>query len=267
VVFACLFAPGLWVLWLTLSDQLGARPTMEAIHQLGLWAMRFLFLSFAITPLRHALRWAQLIQIRRMVGVAASVYAVAHFSGYIVDQAFDLEKVLSEIVMRFYLTIGLVALIGLVVLGVTSTDKMIRRIGGMRWRRLHQTGYVMGVLVSIHYFMQSKLGVDEATVMGGLYFWMMAYRVAMQRQKQATSPLWLFGTLSATATLVTFIAETGYFWLWLHVDPWRVLAASMSLVIGIRPGWYVLAVTLAVTVLAAVRAAPPRKQGTPARAY
>ncbi|MEI9985970.1 MAG: ferric reductase-like transmembrane domain-containing protein [Aliidongia sp.] len=130
--FAALFVPALWVLGQALLGDLGPRPVTEAIHELGLWTIRLLFLALAITPLRLAWRWPQLILLRRMIGVAVFCYALAHVSGYVVDQGFDLAKVLSEIVSRIYLTIGAVAVLALVPLAVTSTDGMIRRLGARR---------------------------------------------------------------------------------------------------------------------------------------
>jgi sulfoxide reductase heme-binding subunit YedZ len=266
IVFAALFGPALWVLWLALSDQLGARPVTEAIHQLGLWTIRLLFLSLAVTPLRGALRWPPLLQIRRMIGVACFCYGFAHFLGYALDQAFDLGKIASEIVLRFYLTIGFIALLGLGVLAATSTDGMIRRLGGRRWRRLHQAIYVIALLASIHYFLQSKLEVTEATVMGGLYLWLMGFHLVSHYRRQAILPVWVLATLSLGAALITSAGETGYFWAVRHVDPWRIIVATLTFTPVIRPGWYVLAFGLAVTGIAVLRAPRP-KRAAPARAY
>ena len=83
--FAALFLPALWVLGQALLDDLGPRPVTEAIHELGLWTIRLLFLTLAITPLRLVWRWPQLILLRRMIGVAVFCYALAHVSGYVVD--------------------------------------------------------------------------------------------------------------------------------------------------------------------------------------
>ena len=255
VCFAALFLPGLWVLGQALLGQLGPRPVTEAIHELGLWTIRLLFLTLAITPLRAAWRWPQLILVRRMIGVAAFCYVVAHVSGYVVDQGFDLAKVLSEIVSRFYLTFGAIAVFGLAALAATSTDGMIRRLGGRKWRRLHQLGYGIAVLASIHYFMQSKLFVDEATVMGGLYLWLMGYRLLAWR---GPVPLWRLAALSVAASALTALGEAGYYALTRGVDLGRVLAANFTTVTGIRPAVYVLGITLAVTLVALLRAAPLR---------
>ncbi len=258
--FGALFLPGLWVLGQALTDNLGARPVTEAIHELGLWTIRFLFLSLAITPLHLAWRWPQLILVRRMIGVAAFAYALAHIGGYVVDQGFDLAKVASEIVTRVYLVIGAVAALGLAALAATSTDGMIRRLGGRNWRRLHQLGYGIGLLGSIHYFMQSKLFVDEATVLGGLYLWLMGYRLLAWFGPVSLGRLAVLGLAAAG---LTALGEAGYYTLTRGIDLGRVLAANLSTVTGIRPAVYVLGITLAVTLVAALRALKLRQ---PARA-
>src|SRR6185295_6134271 len=100
-------------------------------------------ISLAVTPLRRVARFNHLVDVRRMIGVGAFVYAAAHISLYVADQMFDLWKVASEIVLRLYLTIGFIALLGLMALAATSTDAMVRRLGAKRWQRLHQAIYVI----------------------------------------------------------------------------------------------------------------------------
>ncbi|HVJ52826.1 MAG TPA: protein-methionine-sulfoxide reductase heme-binding subunit MsrQ [Aliidongia sp.] len=268
-VFASLFLPALWVLYLGWTEQLGARPVMEAIHQLGLWAIRLLFLSLAVTPLRGALRWPNLLQIRRMLGVACFCYAFAHFLGYGLDQAFDLGKIASEIVLRLYLTIGFVALVALGILTATSTDGMVRRLGGRPWRRLHQAIYAVAALACVHYFMQSKLGVNEPVVVGGLYLWLMGFRIVSHYRRQAILPVWVLGAISLSAALLTLIGETGFFAIFMGVDPWRIIVATLTFTPAIRPCWYVLWIGLAVTLAAALRvprSKPKREAVRPARA-
>src|SRR5215469_15425497 len=115
-VFIALFLPGLWISYAFATDQLGARPLTEAIRQYGLWMIRFLFLALAITPLRRLLQWPRLILVRRMIGVAAFCYGCMHILLFTGDTMWNLREVASEIVLRFYLTIGFVALSGLGVL-------------------------------------------------------------------------------------------------------------------------------------------------------
>ena len=141
-------------------EAVGARPLNNVIHRAGFWTLIFLMTSLAITPLRRIARFNQLVDVRRMIGVGAFVYAACHISLYVADQMFDLWKVASEIVLRLYLTIGFTALLGLAALAITSTDGMVRRMGGKRWQRLHNIIYGIGLLALIHYFQQTK--ADES---------------------------------------------------------------------------------------------------------
>ena len=122
-----------------------------------------------MTPLRRIARFNLLVDVRRMIGVGAFVYAASHISLYFADQMFDVWKVASEIVRRLYLTIGFTALLGLTALAVTSTDGMVRRLGGKRWQRLHNVVYGIGLLALIHYFQQTKADVSVPTFAAGLF--------------------------------------------------------------------------------------------------
>lgn len=262
VIFVSLFAPGAWTAWGLMAGTLGSRPILEAIHQTGLWTIRLLFLSLAVTPLRRILGWPQIIQLRRMIGVAAFCYVVAHLVLYTVDQNFRLGFVASEIALRIYLTIGFVTLLGLAALAATSTDGMIRRLGGRAWRRLHRVVYALAVLATIHYFMQSKIDVTEATVMAGLYGWLMACRLPGVADRMPLAGL----ALSVLAGLATAGFEAGYYALATGVPADRVLQANLTLMAGLRPGWMVVLITAAVSLAGmawrwrAARAAPVRQR-------
>jgi methionine sulfoxide reductase heme-binding subunit len=252
-VFAALFLPGAWTVLSYPLDALGARPLNEAIHQFGLWGFRFLLISLTITPSSQVLQLPRLILVRRMIGVAAAAYIAIHFSLYAADQMFDLVKVATEIVLRIYLTIGFVTLLGLAALTATSTDAMVRRLGGRRWSRLHQTVYGVAILAAIHYFMQRKLEIYEPTVMAGLLFWLLSYRLVLRLWARRRPPVWAIFLLATIAGLATAVGEAVYFRLAMGVDPLLILSADLSLDVGLRPGWVVLIVGLAVTVLAAGR--------------
>jgi methionine sulfoxide reductase heme-binding subunit len=255
-VFVALFGPGLWVALALSQHWLGARPLNEAIHQIGLWTIRLLFLALAITPLRHIVQWPRLILVRRMVGVAAFAYAIVHLSLYAADQMFDLVKVASEIALRIYLTIGFAALLGLAALAATSTDAMIRRLGARRWQKLHRLVYLIALLAVVHFWMQSKLEVWEPTIMGGIYVWLMGYRLgARWLGMRGRLPLVWVGPLGAAAAVLTAAGEAIYFHLAYHADPLRVIAANWSLMIGLRPAVVVLGLGLAVAAAGALRAA------------
>jgi methionine sulfoxide reductase heme-binding subunit len=254
-VFIGLFLPGMWVVFGLASGLFEPRPLNEAIHQIGLWVVRFLFIALAITPMRSVLQWQRLILVRRMVGVAACAYVLIHFSLYIVDQAFDLEKVASEIVLRIYLTIGFTALTGLCLLAATSTDGMVRRLG-RRWQKLHYLVYAIALLALVHYFMQSKLEVWEPTIFFGIYGWLMLYRLlAAKFAVRGRLPLTWVAALCPITTVLTALGETIYFHVaFPRVPSWRVFEANWSLVTGVRPAVVVFALSLAVLAAGLIRA-------------
>lgn len=263
-VFIALFLPAAWVLLAYPIGALGARPLNEAIHQVGLWTLRFLFIALAVTPLRAILNWQRLVLVRRMIGVAAFAYIMVHFLLYIGDQAFDLFKVASEIVRRIYLTIGFAALLGLAALAATSTDGMVRRLGQRRWQWLHRLVYAIAVLAVIHYSMQSKLEQWEPTIMAGILAWLLGYRLlARFVAVRGRVPLAWVGALGIAAAVLTALGEALYFYLTLGVDPMRVLNANLSLDTGLRPAIVVLGLGLAVTLAGAVRALVPGPKQRP----
>jgi sulfoxide reductase heme-binding subunit YedZ len=269
VVLVGLLVPAGWVFSAYGFGLLGARPLNEAIHEIGLWTIRLVFLALAITPLRQVLQWPRLILVRRMIGVAAFAYVMIHFTLYAASQKFDLAQVASEIVLRIYLTIGFAALLGLAVLAATSTDAMVRRLGGKRWQLLHRLVYAIGVLAVIHYCFQSKLDLWQPTIMAGLLGWLFGYRVLLWRfgDRGRLGLAWV-GALSLVAGIVTAVGEALYFRLAFHADPLRVFAADFSLRTGIRPALVVLAMGLAVTAAGALRATTarsPKRRLRPAR--
>lgn len=258
-VFVLLFVPGTWTAFAFANGLLGARPLTEAIHETGLWMIRFLFISLAITPLRDTAKLPQLIQIRRMIGVAAFAYGAAHITLYAADEMFVLSKIVSEIVLRIYLTIGFVALLGLGALAATSTDGMVRRLG-RRWQWLHRVIYGIAILATIHFFMQSKADVTEPITMGGILGWLLGYRfLSWMAGRGSRVPVWQIAALGIVVTPLTALGEAFYFWLKVGVDIERVLAANLATASGIRPSWVVLGVSVAITVIAAVRARYGRK--------
>src|SRR5215475_12969637 len=152
--FVAAVLPAVWIAYQAITGDLGARPVTEAIHQAGDWALRFLLITLAITPAQRILNYPRIILARRTLGVASAAYAILHLSLYALDQHFDLLKVASEIVLRIYLLIGAVALIGLIALASTSTDGAIRRLGSRRWNALHRLVYALAGLAAVHFFIQ-----------------------------------------------------------------------------------------------------------------
>jgi sulfoxide reductase heme-binding subunit YedZ len=253
-VLASLFVPGvLDLLWLTTGD-LGGRPVMEMIHDTGLWAIRLLLIALAITPFARALDWPALLLLRRNVGVGAACYAVAHLSLYVVDQNFNLLTVISEIALRFYLTIGFASLLVLLALAITSTDGWVKTLG-KDWKRLHRLSYPLGAVVLLHFYIQSKLNVSEPVFVSGLFVWLMAWRAvpeAWRRKPGFGFTAVFYGSLAIVAGLATAALEFTWYSLATKVNPWRVLYANESIDRGLRPAhWvFVVAASLAVVFVA-----------------
>lgn len=255
-VLALLLAPAVLLLVDALTGSLGPRPWNLAIHRVGWWTVVYLMASLAVTPLRRTLRWNGLIAVRRMIGVAAFAAVMAHLVLYAGEQAWDLWKVSSEIVLRIYLTIGFVALLGLGALAATSTDGMVRRLGGKRWQRLHRLVYPVTVLALVHFFMQIKADITQPILFSGLFVWLMAYR--LWRARLGDPGIGGLITLAVVSALLTGAGETvGIAWTY-HAPPMVVVLAHFDLDVGIRPAWWVLSAGLAVAVAAAIRRQPRR---------
>lgn len=239
------------------ANILGPRPITQAIHETGDWALRFFLISLAVTPLRNITRLSRLVLIRRILGLTALSYAALHFTLYIVDQNFDLLRVASEIWLRVYLLIGFIALLGLTALGVTSTDAMIRRMG-KNWNRLHKLAYPLAALGVLHFFMQSKADVTEATLMAGFLVALMLYRTAHARDFSLASIRTLVG-IAIVAALGTALVEYAWFALATKIPPTRVLLANLSFSYSIRPMWWVLGAALVPAIWVGIKSAMNRE--------
>jgi sulfoxide reductase heme-binding subunit YedZ len=251
IVFLGVLAPGLWIALQAATGTLGSKPITSAIHQSGDWAVRFLLLSLLVTPLRFLADWPKLILVRRMIGVAVLAYASFHLVFYVVEQAWNLQKVASEIILRFYLTIGFIGFLGLIALGVTSTDAMIRRLGGTAWNRLHRLVYPIAFLAIWHFFLQTKLDVSEPVLMLGFFLWLMGFRL-MRRLGFAVKPLQL-AALALISALATALLEALWYATMTGVMASRILYANLDVGFGIRPALWVGIAGLAMVVVNLVR--------------
>ena len=241
--------PALDLAWRWYTDDLGARPVTLATHITGDWTVIFLLCSLALTPARAVFDWMPLVQIRRRIGVAAALYAGLHFLIYVADQKWNLIVVALEIVKRFYLTIGFAALLILAALAITSTNGWQRRLK-RNWKRLHWLVYPAAVLAILHFFIQSKANVSEATIAAGLFAWLMIWRFMPVKLRTQYLGLLL---LAVAATVAALVFEVGWYGLVNHVDPMRVLNAEFNPDLAPRPTLKVLLAGLAVIVLVAAR--------------
>jgi sulfoxide reductase heme-binding subunit YedZ len=250
--------PAALVLQQALAGTLGPRPITEAIHQVGDWTVRLLLLTLNVTPARTVLDWPRVLLLRRMLGVATACYASLHITLYAMDQQWKLGTVASEIVLRFYLTIGFVALLGLLALAITSTDGWQKRLRG-RWKKLHRLVFPIAVLGLLHYFIQSKIDVSSAAFYAGLFFWLMLWRALPRRWQGRTLAL---PGLAIGAGLATAAVEALRYGLATKVPALLVLAANLG---QLRPAWQVVLAGFALLLLVLARRGIARLRRVPAR--
>lgn len=177
-------APAVWYFYLGITDRLGADPQNALERILGLWALRFLIASLAITPLRR-LGGPNLIRYRRAIGLLAFIYATLHLTVYMVlDQGLDVSAIIADIIKRPYITVGMLAFAILVPLAVTSNNTMIRRLSGGAWQKLHRWVYVAAAAAAVHFIMLVKVWPLEPLIYAALVAILLLFRLAVHLQKR-----------------------------------------------------------------------------------
>jgi sulfoxide reductase heme-binding subunit YedZ len=185
LLFAVCAAPAVWMVLgmlaalgkISFGMDLGADPVSRLIHACGITALRLLLITLAVTPLRMLTGWNQLIRLRRMLGVFAFFYVLLHFTAYAwLDQDLNLAAIGADIVKRPYITIGMAGLLLLIPLAVTSTNRMMRRLG-RRWTTLHKLVYVIAVLGLWHFWWQVKKDIREPLMYVLIFAVLMAFRL------------------------------------------------------------------------------------------
>jgi len=239
---------------------LGPRPYVEVIRFIGDWAIRLLLITLAVTPARRLFNWPKLLAARRTLGLGAAFLVGVHFVFFFLDIG-SLREGAWEIVLRVYLTIGFIALLGLAALSATSWDGAIRRLGPARWAQLHMLVYPIVALGILHFFMQQKLDVTRPTLMAGLFLWLIGWRI-MQHYGRGTGLLNMLA-LAVVAGISTALLEALWYLVATGVDPVRILKANLVFAYSIRPAWWVagagLAVALASELMLRVRPLPLRR--------
>ena len=163
--------------FLTGSGGLGADPVAEIEHRLGLWALRFLMITLAITPLRQITGQTALLRFRRMLGLYTFAYATLHFSAYLVlDLRGYWTQVFEEIAKRPYITVGFTAWLLLLPLAITSTQAAIHRLG-RRWAQLHRLVYAVAVLAVLHFWWLVKSDIREPALYAGILALLLGWRI------------------------------------------------------------------------------------------
>lgn len=193
LLFLLCLVPFLSVVWRALElggTDLGANPVEAVQDTFGQWGLRFLVITLAITPLRDWFNAPWLVMLRRMLGLFAFAYVLLHFLTWLLlDQGLYWSGILADIAKRPFITIGFAALLMLVPLAVTSTNKMMRRLG-KRWKSLHRLVYLISLLAVWHYYWQVKADVREplvyATIVAVLLGWR-AFKAARRSHARTAS--------------------------------------------------------------------------------
>lgn len=249
LTLAVMILPALRLFQLWAMEELGPEPLEAATHETGRWAIRLLIASLAVTPLGRILNWPKLFQLRRMIGLGALAWVLLHFVLYIGDQNWRLLRVAIEIASRVYLVIGFTALVGLVVLGWTSTDGWMKRLG-RGWKRLHRIIFPVALLGLLHAFIQSKTDVSQGVVLAGLLVWLLAWRALPGRWQTSLAALAL---LSLGALLGAVLIEFLWYALATNLPAARITAANLDLSFGPRPAVLSGMIAAGFVLLAALR--------------
>jgi sulfoxide reductase heme-binding subunit YedZ len=184
------------------GQDLGADPVARLLHTCGKTGLNFLLLTLLVTPVRRLTGWTHVVRLRRMLGLFAFFYLVAHFTVYLLlDRQLDYRNVLQDIVKRPYITIGFAALLLLIPLAVTSTNRMMRRLG-RRWQTLHRLIYVSAILGVWHYWWQVKKDIRLPLLYAGMLTVLLGFRVVVRaiQRVRAARPAPAVTSRSAPAT-------------------------------------------------------------------
>ena len=158
LLFAASLGPLAWLSLGAWEGSLGANPIEAITRATGVWTLRFMLVTLAVTPARWLTGLNEVVRLRRMLGLFAFFYGSLHLLTYLwLDQFFDWAAIAKDVVKRPFITAGFSAYVLLVPLAITSTAGMIRRLGGRRWRRLHRLAYVTAALGVVHYWWLVKL--------------------------------------------------------------------------------------------------------------
>jgi sulfoxide reductase heme-binding subunit YedZ len=185
-VFVGSLVPLAVTIWRGTHGQLGADMIAMVLNQLGYLALTFLVVSLVCTPVKIVTGWSGGIRLRRMLGLFAFFYASLHFLTYLViDQSLNLVAVLEDILKRKFILVGFLALVLLIPLAITSTNKMVRRLGYVRWKRLHRLVYLAGCLGAIHFIWRVKADVREPLAFSAILGTALAFRALHTLRKPA----------------------------------------------------------------------------------
>jgi methionine sulfoxide reductase heme-binding subunit len=179
---ACLFllclAPLAFLLWGFFHNELSANPIEYITHKTGDWTLRFLLITLSVTPFRKILNLPKLARFRRMLGLFAFFYGCLHLTTWVwLDKFFDVQEMWKDVLKRGFITVGMTGFVLMIPLALTSTDKWVRRLGFVRWQRLHRLVYFSALAGVIHYYWLVKSDVRLPLLYAGILALLLGYRL------------------------------------------------------------------------------------------
>lgn len=184
LIFINSLVPLAFLGWDAISGKLGANPIEFFLRTTGVLTLVFLFIALTVTPLRKIYGWNQLIKFRRMLGLYAFFYGFLHLITYsIFDKSFSVSGIASDIWERPFIAVGMLAFFLLIPLAVTSTNAMIKRLGGKNWSRLHKLSYLIAILGVVHFWMIVKSDITYPLMFGLILACLLGYRIYAAYEK------------------------------------------------------------------------------------
>ncbi len=178
LLFLLCLVPLLLLIWRFYHDQLGANPIESITHKTGDWTLRFLLITLCVTPFRKLLNQPKLARFRRMLGLFAFFYGCLHLTTWVwLDKFFDVHEMWRDVVKRRFITVGMTGFVLLIPLAVTSTAGWVRRLGFVRWQRLHRLVYFSALAGVIHYYWLVKSDVRLPLFYAGILSLLLLYRL------------------------------------------------------------------------------------------
>ncbi len=227
-------------------DRLGMLPVQSLVYWTGVWATALLLLTLAITPVRYLLHWNAIVSVRRIVGLAALAYSVAHVIAYLIMHKWNFAFIVGEIVSRATLITATLSMLGLMALGATSTDSSVRRLGPSAWRRLHSGNMIYSGLALLHYLL-SPGTFSLQFLMSGFFFWLCGWRV-LAKGRSAPRVTALIG-LGLISTILAALFEIGWLWGNKRIPPGETIEDMLNFEDGLPSSWMVLLVTMIVAAI------------------
>jgi len=225
----------------------GVTPLAGLTYWSGVWATVILLMALAVTPAAAIFRWPGLVDVRRMVGVTALVYTIAHMVIYFAFRRWDFVVIANDMMTRLTLIVATLSTIGLIVLGATSVDAAVRYMGIKNWQWLHSTIYVISALAILHVIL-ARGTYAEQYVLTAIFFWLMVWRVLARYGLGASATA--LAPLAVVSCLVAALLEAGFLWSRRGFGVWETLSYNFDLSIldvAYPPAWQVLALGFVVT--------------------